>query len=178
MFVDSVQSFDNRIVLVLVLVCWLPLKLKQFIILLLVLVQTGLEHSCYEVFHLIFGLAVNHIQRFLRQLHVARPGVGVVVLKHNLDNVVDFDIAAVANNVLHYFNGPVLLVFVLLLSFLDSVCGLVLRDVDGFLQLEFLQQPEQEETHLNLVVLGEARLSRLLVALVNQVLSHLLCLRF
>ena len=178
MFIDSVQRFDNRIVLVLVLVCWLSLKLKLLIVLLLVLVQTSLKHTCNQMLHLVLGLTVDHVQGFLRQLHVARPGVCVVMFKHNLDDMVDFHITTVPNNVLHHFHSSVLLVFILLLSLLNAFVDLMLGNVDCFLQLEFLQQTEQEESHLNLVVLGESRLSRFLIALVNQVLSHLLCLRF
>ena len=108
------------------LVCRLPLQLQQLIVLLLILVQAGLQDPCDQVLHLVFGLAIHNSQGFLGQLHIARSGVAVVVFEHDLNDVVNLHIAAVPNHVLHHFDCPMLLILILLMDFLNAGRGWLL----------------------------------------------------
>jgi hypothetical protein len=89
-------------------------------------VQAGLEDPCDQVLHLVFSLAIHNSQGFLGQLHIARSGVAVVVLEHDLDDVVNLHIAAVPNHVLHHFDCPMLLILILLVDFLNAGRGWLL----------------------------------------------------
>ena len=111
------------------------------------------------MFHLVFGLAIYNIQSFLRQLNITRSRIRIMMLQHNLNNMVDLHITAVSDDILCHFDCSMLVVFLWLLflmHFFDAlrhaVC--VLGEVDRFLQLEFFEEAEEEKSHLDLVSVG------------------------
>lgn len=105
------QRLAHRLELISVLVSHLPLYFQKFVPCLLVLAEGSIQQVRYEVLHLVFGLAINDLQGLLGQLDL--PRVSVLVLQHNLNDVVNLYIAAVPDHVLHHFNGAVLVVFFL-----------------------------------------------------------------
>ena len=167
------QRFTHRDELVRVLVSHLPLHFEQFVPCLLVLAEGSIQQVRYEVLHLVLGLAINDLEGLLGQLDRAR--IRVLVFKHDLDDVVDLNITAITDHVLHHLDRPVLVIFFLvnLLHAATSVAS-VLGEINRLLKLEFLQQPKEEECQLDLVILEKTCLLGLLTALLNKALRHVL----
>lgn len=126
--------------------------------------------------HLVLGLAIYDLEGLLGKLDLA--GVSVLVLEHNLDDVVNLNVAAVTNHILHHFNCAVLVVLFLvdLLHTAIASATRVMRQINRFLQLELLKQSEQKEGQLDLVILKQSSLLGLLTALLHKTLGHVLSL--
>jgi len=93
------------------------------------------------VFHLVLGLAVHDVQCLLWQLNTALPGVSVVVLEHDLDNVVNLDINCITNDVVQNLGNTMLIVLLLMnLAHVttSALRGHMLGQVNRLLQLKFL----------------------------------------
>lgn len=105
-----------------------------------------------HLLHLVVGFLVDQVHLGVGQLPVV---LRVVVLKHDLDNVVNFDIHYILDDCAQQLHGLVRLVLLRSLFFLDDTAEGLSRthasliQINGLLLLELLQKFEQKERDLN-----------------------------
>ena len=102
-----------------------------------------------------------------------------MVLKHDFDNMVHFDIHTVIDDSLKQLQWVAVLVMTLtipiVLTLLIVICG---QQFYGLLHLEFLQEAEKEESKLDFTIHENIVLLRVLRTCLHQVRSHHISLIF
>jgi len=129
---------------------------------------------------MLFSLFIDKIKCLLGQDHIVAR-VRVVVLEHDLDDVVDLDVDAVVDYRLKQLQR-VSVVLVGILFLLIELVGVVVEvlgcgeQLDCLLHLELLKQSEQEKCQLDLALHENIVLLSILCTNINQILSHHVCL--
>ena len=129
---------------------------------------------------MLLSLFIDQIKCLLGQDHIVAR-IRVVVLEHDLDDMVDLDVDAVVDYRLKQLQRVSVVLVGILFLLIELVrlvaeflgCG---EQLDCLLHLELLKQAEQEKCQLDLALHENVVFLSILCTGVNQILSHHVCL--